>query len=128
MSFVICIALLLSIASPFDNQGPQKASQLPPTSQQTVDFARDIEPILARSCVSCHGAIKQRGGLRLDDGEFARKGANSGPAFKPGDSGGSRLIHLVAGLDAELKMPPKEKPPLTKDEVGLLRAWIDQGA
>jgi hypothetical protein len=78
--------------------------------------------------VRCHGADKQRGGLRLDDGAPALRGCNSGAVLEPGDSAHSRLLVLVAGLDAETKMPPGKGKALRAAEVGLLRAWIDQGA
>ena len=103
-------------------------SKLPPAAAGTMDFERDVQPILAKACLSCHCAAKQKAGLRLDDGVEALKGGNSGPAFKPGDSANSRLIHAVAGLDADLAMPPDKKKALTPEEVGKLRAWIDQGA
>jgi hypothetical protein len=93
-----------------------------------VDFSRDVQPILARSCVSCHGAHKQRGGLRLDVAAAARAGGDTGPVITAGDAAGSRLVRLVSGTDPELKMPPGRRPPLTAAEVALLRAWIDQGA
>src|SRR5262249_6538510 len=47
--------------------------------------------------------------------------------IKPGDGAHSRLVHLVAGIDPDLKMPPKG-PPLTPVEISRLRSWIDQGA
>jgi mono/diheme cytochrome c family protein len=93
-----------------------------------LDFARDVRPILARSCVGCHNADKQRGGLRLDDGPEALRGGNSGPVIRPGDAAHSRLVAVVAGSDPDLRMPPAKRPPLTPEEVGRLRAWIDQGA
>jgi hypothetical protein len=104
------------------------ATKLPPPAARKIDFAKDVQPILQRACVSCHGAAKQRGGLRLDDGTLAGKGGNSGAVLKPRDSAGSRLIHLVAGLDPELKMPPGKDKALSANEIGQLRAWIDQGA
>jgi hypothetical protein len=111
-----------------DEKDAPDRNQLPPAANRTIDFAKDIQPIFARSCVSCHGPDKQRGELRLDDGAAAMKGGNSGPVIKPGDAKGSRLLLLVAGLDPELKMPPEKQKPLTAEEVGLLRAWIEQGA
>ncbi len=102
------------------------AAEVP--APRPVDFTREIQPILTRSCLSCHGSRKQRGGLRLDQARAARRGGDSGPVLKPGDAGHSRLMSLVSGLDPELKMPPAGKPPLTAAEMGLLRAWIDQGA
>jgi hypothetical protein len=93
-----------------------------------VDFGRDVRPILARSCLPCHGPSKQRGGLRLDRAKAALEGGDSGPVIKPGDAAHSRLVILTAGLDPEKKMPPPGKPPLSAAEVELLRVWIDQGA
>jgi hypothetical protein len=102
-------------------------SKLPPAASGTVDFSRDIQPIFVRVCQKCHGTEKQKGGLRLDDGIEALKGGNSGAVIQPGDGSHSRLLHLVAGLDPDLHMPPRG-PALTADEIGRLRAWIDQGA
>ncbi|HXG12909.1 MAG TPA: PSD1 and planctomycete cytochrome C domain-containing protein [Gemmataceae bacterium] len=102
--------------------------KLPPAAARPVDFERDIKPIFTRACISCHGPEKQRAGLRLDDGTQALKGGDSGPVIKPGDAKGSRLLHAVAGIDPDLKMPPAPRTPLTTEEVSLLRAWIEQGA
>lgn len=96
--------------------------------QRTIDFTRDVKPILDRSCISCHGVEKQRGGLRLDNGSDALKGSNSGPVLAPGNSARSRLFIVVAGLDDETKMPPGKGKALKADEVQILRSWIDQGA
>jgi mono/diheme cytochrome c family protein len=104
------------------------ARRLPPAAPEAIDFARDIEPIFAKNCLACHGAAKQRGGVRLDDGAAALKGGNSGAFLVPGKPLESRLLILVAGLNAELVMPPKEKTSLTTAEIGRLRAWIEQGA
>jgi mono/diheme cytochrome c family protein len=106
------------------------AADLPPPARVQVDFARDIKPILQRSCLSCHGADRPKGGLRLDNRDAALKGGDSGRAILPGDSTNSPLVLIVAGLHDEIeRMPPKGKgDPLTAEEIGLLRAWIDQGA
>jgi hypothetical protein len=121
---LLVLAALASSASLAD----AGAAKLPPPAARTVDFARDVQPILQRACTSCHGAEKQRGGLRLDDGEAALKGGNTGAVLKPGNSAASRLVQLVAGLDPDTKMPPARGKELSAAEVGLLRAWIDQGA
>src|SRR5262249_35029029 len=71
---------------------------------------------------------KQRGGVRLDEGGLVRKGGDGGAIVKAGQSAESRLIVVVAGLDPDLKMPPAPARALTAAQVGLLRAWIDQGA
>lgn len=103
-------------------------SKLPPAATLPVDFARDIQPIFAKSCASCHGAEKQKGSYRLDSPAAALRGGEAySPAIKPGDSAGSPLIHLVAGLVPDSRMPAKGDP-LTPEQIGVLRAWIDQGA
>jgi mono/diheme cytochrome c family protein len=104
------------------------SSRLPPPAAVTVDFARDIQPIFTAHCVSCHGPEKQKSGFRLDDAHAATTGGDSrAPNIRPGDSAGSPLIHLVSGAIPEVVMPEKGDR-LTSVEIGLLRAWIDQGA
>ena len=94
-----------------------------------VDFAREVRPILERSCFGCHGPDKQKSGYRLDVREIAIKGGDSGePAIVPHDEG-SPLIRYVGGEDDDMLMPPKKSdvPPLTAEQVETLRAWIDAG-
>jgi mono/diheme cytochrome c family protein len=100
---------------------------LPPSAAKKVEFVKDIQPIFARSCYACHGTALQRAGLRLDVKSIALKGSENGPVIIPGDSANSRLIHLVAGLNPS-KIMPQAGDRLTAEQVGLLRAWIDQGA
>src|SRR4051794_28688151 len=59
-----------------------------------VDFERDVRPILARHCLSCHGPSKQKGGLRFDRKAAAMNGGNSGPAIVPGKGGESPIVQL----------------------------------
>jgi mono/diheme cytochrome c family protein len=103
------------------------ASSLPPPAARRIDYVKDIQPILAEKCYSCHGQGQQNNGLRWDVKAIATKGGISGPAFLPGRSTESLVIRLVAGLDKNRVMPLKGAR-LTPDEIGLLRAWIDQGA
>ncbi len=104
-------------------------SKLPPPASAPVDFSKDIQPILEASCLRCHGVVKPKGGFRLDSRDAALRGGANGPVILPGRSAESRLIHAVARLDAETQMPPAGKgEPLTPEQIGKLRAWIDQGA
>ena len=93
---------------------------------RTVGFEDEVQPLLAERCYSCHGPERQRSGLRLDTVEAMIKGGDSGAAIVPGRSAESLLIQLVAGLEEDRVMPPKGDR-LTDEEIGLLRAWIDQG-
>ncbi|MEQ1935240.1 MAG: c-type cytochrome domain-containing protein, partial [Fimbriimonadaceae bacterium] len=103
-------------------------SKLPPAATRPVDFARDIQPIFTASCLKCHGPEKQKGGFRVDVKDVALKGGeNYAPSIHPGKSAESPLIHFVAGLVEDMAMPQKGET-LSVEQIGLLRAWIDQGA
>lgn len=105
-------------------------AKLPPAIARAVDFERDVQPILTASCLECHGPKKQRSDFRVDVKSIVYAGGAGGqPAVVPGKSADSPLIHFVAGLDEDMQMPPTDKgDPLTPEQIGILRAWIDQGA
>jgi hypothetical protein len=105
---------------------PEQAAKLPPAANHQVDFSKEIKPIFEASCIKCHGRGKDKGGLRLDTRETLLKGGDSGLAVIPGKSAESLLIALVQGFDADSIMP-KKGSRLTPEQIGLLRAWIDQG-
>lgn len=107
--------------------GSLPGADLPPTSNVQVEFERDIRPLFEQRCHACHGEANATNGLRLDRRADALAGGHSGPAILPGDSAGSRLIHMVAGHEVKVLMPPVGDP-LDAEQIGLLRAWIDQGA
>ena len=90
-------------------------------------YLRDVQPVLERRCYSCHGGLKQNGGLRLDTAKDILAGGDSGQAVVPKDTATGLLIERVAETDPELRMPP-EGEPLTKDEIDALRNWIAAGA
>jgi mono/diheme cytochrome c family protein len=100
---------------------------LPPATRQKIDFNADIKPILAKHCISCHGAAKQESGFRVDTHDHTLAGGDRGKAFEIGESAASLLIRYVGGLDPDITMPP-EGDLLSKTQIGKLRAWIDQGA
>ncbi|RYD34567.1 MAG: DUF1549 domain-containing protein, partial [Verrucomicrobiaceae bacterium] len=101
---------------------------LPEAAGRAVDFVKDIQPILTAHCMDCHGPEKQKGGYRVDVKTAAlTAGDHHAPNIRPGNSAESPLIHFVAGLDEDMIMPAKGAP-LKPEEIGLLRAWIDQGA
>ena len=104
-------------------------AKLPPAATRPVDFAKDIEPLLANSCYSCHGPRKQEAGLRLDSKADALRGGEEFgvKVLQPGKSAESVLVQAVAHVHPALKMPKKGER-LTAEQVGLVRAWIDQGA
>ena len=104
-------------------------ARLPPVATEPVDFARDIRPLFESACVKCHGPEKAKNDFRLDTRARAVAGGENGVDIIPGDSAKSPLVHYVARLVPDLEMPPKGKgEALTPKQVGMLRAWIDQGA
>lgn len=126
--FRTLLGLALGVSVSLDAWGAVDISQLPPAATRPVDFASEVQPILQKQCQSCHGAEKQKGGYRLDSRTAAFKGGESFTTpIVVGKSAESPLIHLVAGLVPDSKMPAKGDP-LTAAQIGLLRGWIDQGA
>ncbi|HET6576063.1 MAG TPA: PSD1 and planctomycete cytochrome C domain-containing protein [Fimbriiglobus sp.] len=90
-----------------------------------VDYLRDIKPLLKQRCYACHGALKQKGKLRLDTVAAMTVGGRNGPAVSPGDLPGSILLERVS--DPDHRMPPIGKP-LTETQIALLKGWIQHGA
>jgi Planctomycete cytochrome C len=109
-------------------------SKLPPASTKTgVTYDADIKPILDASCIKCHKGDKPKGKLHLDSLDGILKGGKDGKAIVPGDLTKSPLVFAVAhvGDDEDFMPPPQSKShvaPLTPEQVGLIRAWVEQGA
>ncbi|HEV3387001.1 MAG TPA: PSD1 and planctomycete cytochrome C domain-containing protein [Gemmata sp.] len=102
-----------------------------PTSTPTlssVDYNREILPILARQCYQCHGPDEKtrKANLRLDVRDEAIKAG----AFVPGNPDKSEVIARIGSADAELRMPPvsSKKPALTPKQIAIFRRWISEGA
>jgi hypothetical protein len=130
MLFVLCSLAgigLLQTWSLSSRAVAETDDDLPPPTKREVDFAKDIKPIFADRCLKCHGPEKQESGFRLDRKADALEGGKSGPAIEVGKSADSLLIRYVAGTDADIIMPP-QGGRLTKEQISLLRGWIDQGA
>jgi hypothetical protein len=125
MSLRLFAALALGLAS-----SPFAARQA--TAAEPVDFARDVRPILSRSCFKCHGPDddKRQAGLRLDLRDIATKPAESGErAIVPGDLKHSELLARINSDDNDTVMPPPEtKQTLTAAQKDILRQWIAEGA
>ncbi len=112
---------------------PQEATLAPatpvaahPLDSESGIFATEIRPILAARCYRCHGPDLQQNGLRLDSLAAVLKGSANGNVVVPGDSEKSPLVRRILGLDHPRM--PYGGPPLSADEVDLIRKWIDQGA
>jgi len=113
------------------------ASNPPVTSKKpkaTVDFNRDVRPILAQHCWVCHGAdkaaLEKTGNMKLDTFEGATKDRGGYRAIVPGDPLKSKLMERIQPKDPEMQMPPPGSgvKPLTPQEVATLHTWIKEGA
>ncbi len=115
-----CLALLTLTLPPNIGLAQEKDAK--------IDFAAQIQPILARKCYSCHGPDLQEGGLRFDDRETVLGKADSGKhAIVVGNAAASELLRRVTIDDEEERMPPQGKR-LSEAEVAALKSWIDAGA
>ncbi len=129
LRFCVTLIALFSIAlrSVSAVLTPEQVAQLPAPASHKIDFAAEVKPIFESSCIKCHGRGKDKGGFRLDNRETFLKGGDSGPVIVTGKSAESLLISLVQGFDPDSVMP-KKGSRLTAEQIGIIRAWIDQGA
>jgi hypothetical protein len=102
------------------------------TGESTVSYARDVQPILAENCLSCHhpgGAGTEASGFSMATYDDLMKGTRNGPMILPGDAEGSNLIVLMEGrADPSIAMPHGRKEPVAQAKIDTIRRWIDQGA
>jgi len=104
------------------------AAEYAPLKKGSVDFYRDVKPILETRCFSCHQGAKVKGGLRLDSLAAALKGGKvDGPALIAGHPETSPIIQRITSTDSEEVMPAKGDPLPTK-EIDVLKTWIKEGA
>lgn len=111
---LLTLSLLLAAQAP-----------LPPAAPFKIDYEKHVKPILAQKCHSCHGEDVQQAGLRLDKRQNAMRGGDYGVVINAGNSASSKLIKRVVSGDGGMRMPPSGA--LSDEEIGILRAWIDQG-
>lgn len=103
----------------------------PADPAKAVVFASVVQPVLHKYCVSCHSGEKIKGDLRVDTLDAMLKGGDSGPSIVPGNSKESLLIaRLLLPIDDEdgEHMPPEGKPQPSREQIALLKWWIDAGA
>lgn len=123
---VTVILLLAGVAGAGAALSPQQLKQLPPPAARKVDFVKEIQPIIEVSCTQCHARGKDKGGLSMETRDAFLKGGDSGVVVVPGKSAASYVTETISGLDPDNVMPQKGKK-LTREQVALFRAWIDQG-
>ena len=91
------------------------------------EYLRDIKPVLKERCYACHGALKQKAGLRVDSAENLRKGSKGGDVLALGQAEQGKLLARLTATDADERMPP-EGAPLKPEEIKAIREWIAAGA
>jgi WD40 repeat protein len=126
--------LIATTAAAFADDAPAKPEPISITDlkrAKAVDFGTEIIPLFQKNCLACHNAKDAKGDLVLETPSTILKGGEDGPAVVPGKSAESLLLKVAAHLDKPF-MPPKnnkaDAKPLTPDELGLVKLWIDQGA
>src|SRR5580658_1957167 len=133
---LFCGCVLVAICALADDKATVDPKLFPPPStKQGVTYTKDIQPIFAQSFFPWHGpkTEKPKGKLRLDSLEAVLKGGEDGPALIVGDSAKSVMVAQIShqGDPDDYMPPPNNKAniePLKKEQIGLIRAWIDQGA
>jgi hypothetical protein len=130
VSTLLASLLILSAA---EKKKPDLSKLPPAANKKDLTYDKDIKPLLENSCLKCHGPEKPKSKYRVDSREALIKGGESEEAaVVPGKSDQSPIVHYVSDLVEDMEMPPTEKrdkyPPMTKEQIGILRAWIDQGA
>jgi mono/diheme cytochrome c family protein len=126
---LIVLSLLIGMASStlaVQAKRDVPTGALPPPAPRQVDFRKDVEPIFASHCLQCHQGKNPMGDFRLDSRK-ALEGGLSGKVIIPGKSADSLLVKMIAG-QIEGKRMPLGGDPLTDEQIGLVRAWIEQGA
>lgn len=103
----------------------------PITRAEPVDFQKEIVPILQKKCLACHSTSEGQGELVLETPQSILKGGDTGAAVVAGQGAVSLLLKLGSHQE-EPYMPPPDNDvaaaPLTPQELGLIKLWIDQGA
>ncbi len=92
-----------------------------------ADYLRDIKPVLKARCYACHGALKQKSGLRVDTAANIRKGAKGDAIVAPGNPADSELLYRLTTKDLDERMPP-EGAALKESEIAAIKEWIAAGA
>jgi hypothetical protein len=91
-----------------------------------VDYQRDVQALLEERCLECHSQERRKGGLSLATYADVLEGGRSGPVVRPGNSRASLVMDRLRGA-VEPQMP-KDELPLSREEIDVIRRWIDEGA
>lgn len=110
------------------NAAPEPEPEVAAAADGRVDFRRQVQPILRRSCHKCHSGRKREGDLRLDRKDLAMGGGEEGPVIVPGDAEKSELIRRITLSRTDEDYMPAKGAPLTPAQIQTLKDWVNQGA
>src|SRR3954468_2758595 len=97
-------------------------------SAASVDYLRDVKPLLTQHCVRCHGDGKEEAGLRADTAEALKAGGDNGSPTRLRAGGESLLLQVVTGAHDDIPRMPYKRPPLDPAAIETLKAWVAAGA
>ena len=117
--------------APWNSNKADKAFNLPKIEniEEAILYKDIIHPILESKCLSCHSSKKQKGDLRMDTKELLLKGGKNGTIILAGNADSSEIFkRLMLPIEDKHHMPPREKEQLSSAEIGLIQAWLTDGA
>ncbi|MCH2117963.1 MAG: hypothetical protein MK161_09735, partial [Pirellulales bacterium] len=130
-SFLVLLLLLLGTGAGTFAEVPVPIAIAEMDRAEPVDFEKEVLPILRRNCLACHNTTGAENELVLETPQTIRQGGVRGPAVVPAKSLESLLLLVSAHME-EPVMPPvdnqRDAKPLTPDELGLIKKWIEEGA
>ncbi len=124
------IALVLGVIAAYFHPATQEQLAyltMPDPVERTVSWTEDVKPVMDKHCVRCHAAKVSKGKFQYDTRETFLAGGKSGPVAISGDSRESLIVKAVIAFPGAPTMPRGGGERLSAEEVGILRAWIDQG-
>ena len=131
---LVLYAILMLVVQGAPQQVPAVSGSAQESLPVTIEFNRDIRPILSDRCFQCHGPALQMATLRFDLEDGAKHALRGGRlAIVPGDPVNSQIIQRITAADPSIRMPRSQGgvaagEPLTERQIALLTRWIEQGA
>jgi len=96
--------------------------------EKEIQLVTNVRSVLAHNCYKCHSGAKIEGELRLDEKEFVFAGGENGKVILPGNADESELIRRISLSKNHKDVMPSKGKLLSKDEIQLLRLWVEKGA
>jgi WD40 repeat protein len=130
MRILVCAVFLTFLNPAMADKKKKPTGPIPVITlnrKDPVRYEKEIEPILVNKCMVCHSGPVKEANFDMGSYESLMKGGKSGPPIVAGKSAESMLVKR-AGKTEKPFMPPKGDEPLTPEELGLIKLWIDQGA